>query len=304
VGSTTTFPLATFPATVRNGPRKPFAVCFLLIPVLFVRSFWFSVTRRLVLLVGGLGLLAPAVPAQQSGDDRRSPVRTPPDRPRQRFEAANEAYVQNQYERAVNHYQALLDDGYASAALYHNLGNAAVRLDRTGVAVWAYEKARRLRPDDPRLQHNLDYVRRRAGLPQVGLPPRGLPALVAGWSPVFLFGTGLLLLTGGLIGAVLRAGAGRRLAWRAPVAWGPVTAGLLLAATALGTSYVQVYDRRAVVTNGAVALRPSPDSSARADSTLKGGTMVEVQAPQKQWRRVRLGNGTVGWVPASGIREI
>lgn len=201
-------------------------------------------------------------------------------------------------------YRALLDDGYASAALYHNLGNAYVRLDRTGPAVWAYEKARHLRPDDPRLRHNLEYVRRRAGLPEVGLPPRGLAALVAGWPPLLLFLGGVLLLSAGLVAATLKADADWYAAWRLPIVWGPVAAGLLLVVTALGTSSLQAQDRRAVVMDETVSLRASPDDTAESDSTLKGGTMVEVWASQNSWRRVRLGDGTVGWLPETALSEI
>ena len=256
-----------------------------------VRLFWAALPSQFVLLAAVLvGSVAP--------------VLGQPDGLRQRFEAANEAYAQGRYEQAVTEYRALLDDGSASAALYHNLGNAFVRLDRTGRAVWAYERARTLRPDDPRLRHNLEYVRRRAGLPPVGLPPRGLAALVAGWPPLLLFGGGLLLLTAGLVGAVLWADSEQGMAWRAPAVWGPVVAGGLLVAAALGTSFLQAQNRRAVVTTESVSLRAAPTPSAATDSTLKGGTMVELRQGQDQWWRVRLGDGTVGWLPVSGVSEV
>jgi cytochrome c-type biogenesis protein CcmH/NrfG len=246
---------------------------------------------RLALLVGTLVWIVAPAAAQ-------------PDRLLRQFEAANEAYIQGKHEQAVETYRALLDAGHTSAALYHNLGNAYVRLDRVGPAVWAYERARRLRPDDPRLRHNLAYVRRRAGLPPIGPPPRGLAALVDGWSPLLLFVGGLLLLGAGLIGAVFEAGAGRTLAWRPPIAWGPVAVGLLLVAAALGTSYVQAHEHRAVVMNEAVPLRTTPADTAASDSTLQEGTMVEMQTSRAQWQRVRLGNGTAGWIPARVLSEV
>jgi len=256
-----------------------------------VCSFWSLLAPRLVLIVGALGLVAASAAAQ-------------PDSLRRQFEAANEAYAEGRYEQAVETYRTLLNGGHASAALYHNLGNAYVRLDRTGPAVWAYEKARHLRPDDPRLRHNLEYVRRRAGLPEVGLPPRGLAAVVAGWSPLLLFLGGVLLLSAGLVAAILRADADQYVAWRLPIAWGPIAAGLLLVVTALATSSLQAQDRRAVVMDETVSLRASPDQAAAADSTLTGGTMVEVRTSQSSWRRVRLGNGTVGWLPETALGEI
>ena len=138
----------------------------------------------------------------------------------------------------------------------------------------------------------------------MGLPPRGLAALVAGWSPLLLFLGGVLLLSAGVVAAILKANADPYGAWQLPIAWGPVAAGLLLVVTALGTSSLQAQDRRAVVTNETVSLRASPDQAAAADSTLKGGTMVEVRTSQNSWRRVRLGDGTVGWLPETALSEI
>lgn len=247
--------------------------------------------RLLVLLTGGLGLVV-------------APVLAQPDSLARHFEAAGEAYAQDRYEEAVGHYRRILDAGVESGALYHNLGNAYVRLDRVGPAIWAYENGRRLRPADPRLRHNLEYVRRREGLPLSGLPPRGLAALVAGWSPLFLFGIGWLLLCGGLIAAVFRAGPDRLFAWRGPGSWGPVGAGLLLVAVALGTSSVQGQSTRAVVVAEQVPVRGAPEDAAAPDTTLQEGSMLEVEVRREPWVRVRLGNGTVGWVLVRAVREV
>jgi len=247
--------------------------------------------RLLAVIFGGLGLII-------------SPASAQPASVAQQFEAANEAYAQGQYEEAVENYRTILEDGHASAALYHNLGNAYLRLDRTGPAVWAYERGRRLQPEDPRLQHNLEYVRRRAGLPRRGPSSRGLEALVAGWSPLVVFGLGVLLLCVGGLGAAVRGGAGRMLAWEAPVAWGPMAAGLLLVVLAVGTSYVQAQGRRAVVMDEAVSLRPTPADTAAADTTLPSGTMVDLRSRQREWWRVRLGDRTEGWVASSAVEEI
>jgi tetratricopeptide (TPR) repeat protein len=249
------------------------------------------VLRRLMLLVGGLGLaVAPAV--AQPGDLLR------------RFEAANEAYAKGQYEQAVEGYRMVLDAGYASGALYHNLGNAYARLDRVGPAVRAYEKARRLRPDDPRLRHNLEHVRRRAGLPLRGLPPRGLAVVVEGWSPLLLFGGGVLVLGIGGLAVVFRDEWLRHLGGSASVGWGLGGVGLLLIVVALGTSFVQDRERRAVVLKENVPLRTAPEEAAPPDTTLPAGGMLEVQARSPEWARVRLPDRTDGWVPVRAIGDV
>lgn len=230
-----------------------------------------------------------------------------PDRLDRAFEQGTAAYRQGQYDRAVAHYRTVLDAGYASAALYYNLGNAYARLDRPGPAIRYYEKARRLRPDDPRLRHNLEQVRRRAGVYPNRLgqgPSRILGTLVQGWSPLILFGTGLLLLGGGLVAAVRSARPNRSVPWCHPRVWGLLAGGLFLVAGALGTSYVQSLDRRAVVVASEAPVRAAPNSEARPDTTLPEGAMVEMQDRRDQWQKVRLADGTTGWVPSRALGEV
>jgi len=230
-----------------------------------------------------------------------------PDRLDRAFERGTAAYRQGQYDRAVRHYRAVLDSGYASAALYHNLGNAYARLERPGPAIRYYEKARRLRPDDPRLRHNLEQVRRRAGVypdPLGQGPSRLLGTLVKEWSPLIPFGAGLLLFGGGLVAAVWGARPDRPVPWRRPHVWGPLAGGLVLVAVALGTSYAQSLDRRAVVVASEAPVRAAPDSEAAPDTTLSEGAMVEMQDRRAQWQKVRLADGTTGWVSAEALGAV
>ena len=230
-----------------------------------------------------------------------------PDRLDRSFERATAAYRQGQYARAVERYRGILDSGYASGALYYNLGNAYVRLDRLGPAIRYYEKARRLWPDDPRLRHNLEQARRRAGVYPERLgqgPPQTLADLVRGGSPLALFGVGGLLFGIGLVAAVFvgRLGAGNR--ERHLLAWGAVVGGLLLVGAALGISHVQSRHMRAVVVADTAALREAPNAEAVPDTTLPEGRLVEVRARREQWRRVRLADGTTGWVPAGALGDV
>ncbi|MFB6247206.1 MAG: tetratricopeptide repeat protein [Salinibacter sp.] len=231
----------------------------------------------------------------------------PPDSLDQIYERATAAYRQGQYARAATLYRDVLETGHASGALYYNLGNAYVRLGRLGPAIRYYEKARRLRPNDPRLRHNLEQARRRAGVypEQLGQgPPRTLADLVRAWPPWLLLGSGALLLGGGLVAAAVGTGPDRPDAWRRPAVWGPVAGGLLLAAVALSTSYVQSLRGRAVVVDDTVAVRATPSAEAAADTTLPEGTLVEVRRRRAQWRAVRLADGTTGWVPAQALGDV
>lgn len=232
------------------------------------------------------------------------PAAAQPDSLEQQFEAATAAYEQGQYAEAEETYRALLDSGVTNGALYYNLGNAYVRLDRTGQAIRYYEKARRLRPNDPRVQHNLEQAQRRAGVYPSRLPPRGLQGIVQGWSPLALFVAGGLLLGSGLVGAVVWTRPRRLDALRHPVVWGPVLAGLLLALAGMGTSYLQSLDARAVVVADQTSLYAAPGEKRAPDTTLTEGTLVEVRARRPEWTEVRLGDGHTGWVAAPTLGDV
>jgi hypothetical protein len=79
---------------------------------------------------------------------------------------------------------------------------------------------------------------------------------------------------------------------------------VLLVFVAMGTSYVQVHERRAVVLNRDVPLRTSPDEAAVPDTTLPAGAMLEVRTRRTEWVQVRLLNRTVGWMPARALGDV
>jgi hypothetical protein len=255
--------------------------------VLHSVSFWF----RLGLLLGGLALWGAPAAAQKGSAPSR-------------FETANEAYAQGQHKRAVDGYRAVLDAGQASVALYHNLGNAYVRLGRTGPAVWAYEKARQLCPADPRLRHNLRYVRGQAGLPQGARLARGPALFRGGWWPLLLFWGGALALGVGLFVATGRADADQWVVWRTGTVQGAVGGGLLLLVVSLGGSVLHTSESWAVAIDGSVSVRRGPAPTATADTTLPEGAVLQIRRPQGTWVRVQLRDRTSGWVPRQALRQL
>jgi len=247
--------------------------------------------RWLALIFGCTVLLCGRAVAQPNSLDRQ-------------FDLANDAYEQGQYTRATEGYEKILNTGYASAALYYNLGNAYVRLDRLGQAIRYYEKAKRLRPNDPRIQHNLEQAQRQAGVYPGQLPPRGLAGLMQDWSPLALFVAGWLLLGSGLAVAVVWTRPGRAGVGGHPLVWGPVVGSLLLVAVALGTSYVQSTQQRAVVVADRAPLRTAPDRDVASDTTVAEGTLLDVRGRRAQWTEVRLADGTSGWVPSRALGDV
>ena len=74
------------------------------------------------------------------------------------FEKGNAAYNAGNYEKAVEFYEAVLDSGTHSAALYFNLGNSYYRLNQVAESIYYYEKAKQLDAKDPDIEFNSSFA--------------------------------------------------------------------------------------------------------------------------------------------------
>lgn len=74
------------------------------------------------------------------------------------FEKANSAYADDEFEQAVKLYDSVLADGFVSAELYFNLGNAYFNQNDLANAIYHYEKALQYNPSDQDIQENLEIA--------------------------------------------------------------------------------------------------------------------------------------------------
>ena len=73
---------------------------------------------------------------------------------------ANEMYAQGKYQDAAIVYENILKQGYESAELYFNLGNAYYKQNVIATAILNYEKALQLSPNDDDIKYNLELANR------------------------------------------------------------------------------------------------------------------------------------------------
>ena len=68
---------------------------------------------------------------------------------------ANKVLIAENYNDAIVKYESILKDGYESAELYYNLGNAYYRSEQLGKSIWAYSNALDIAPRNRDVAHNL-----------------------------------------------------------------------------------------------------------------------------------------------------
>ena len=77
------------------------------------------------------------------------------------FSDGNKSYNNGEFDDAVQVYEDILNQGFYSADLYYNLGNAYYRLEDFGNARWSYEMGSSIEPRDRDIIHNLTLVKQK-----------------------------------------------------------------------------------------------------------------------------------------------
>ena len=222
------------------------------------------------------------------------------------FEAAGRQFLASENERdylkAAQQYQALLDQGFESGALWFNLGNCFLKAGHSGRALAAYRQAQRFRPRDPYLAANLtqaltDRARleedQRALLEHILFWQRWLSTPQKAWLTLalatlaFLLAVTNLLISGRARGLLLRG------AWL-----------VILLSGVAGFSYaVDVYDQEfvehGVLTEAVVARKGASETYEPAfTEALEEGVEFDVVRRQGEWLLIELSSDLTGWVPA------
>jgi tetratricopeptide (TPR) repeat protein len=75
--------------------------------------------------------------------------------------SAGKAYSKQDYNKAIELYKKVIDNGYKSFELYYNIGNSYFKLNQLPFAILYFEKAKKLNPADEDIKFNLTIANRR-----------------------------------------------------------------------------------------------------------------------------------------------
>ena len=228
----------------------------------------------------------------------------------ERWEAGNKAYIEGNYEQAIEEYKAILDGGEYSMKLYYNLANAYFKTGAIGKSILYYNKALRIAPSQEDVRHNLAIAEaqtkdRISVIPEFFLN-RWLRTLrnsmsCTAWSIASLVSFALLLVFALLF---LLAS---RIRWRKAGFYGALCGFLLFLVTtsfAVSSRNDMLQHDEAIVMGTAISVKSSPDRSATDLFVLHEGTKVSVLSEVDEWREITIADGKKGWVEDKNIEEI
>lgn len=215
------------------------------------------------------------------------------------FGTANVAYQEKGYTTAITQYQSILQQGYQSAELHYNLGNAYYRTQQLGKAVLHYERAARLAPNDKDIKHNLSIVNA-----QIEDKLETLPNffLIDGWNSLRQQLSSNTWAVMGIVFFWLAMAA--LIVWqigqtRTQRKWGFFIGITLLFISILPISLAVANtkdSKQAIVIAKETMLKSSPDDLSASVLLLHEGLKVNLLDKIGDWYKVRLPNGDEGWL--------
>ncbi len=226
------------------------------------------------------------------------------------LQKGNPYYREGAYDKAIDEYKKLVDEGYVGTYLFYNLGNAYYRIGKIGYAILYYEKALILSPSDEDVNHNLDFahlstVDRIQPLPRFFLFDwwEALLGLfsINGWAyAVFV----LYLLVIMLVGAYSYS----KTVKQQKVFFFSGIAGVFLLAFSISLLVIKV-NRKAILKSGViieqvVTVKFSPDPQSTDAFIIHEGLKVNLEDQLDKWVKIRLADGKVGWIQQNYVEQI
>jgi tetratricopeptide (TPR) repeat protein len=262
-----------------------------------------SVRRRLPGIAPRIALLLVLIHAGVARADRTDEA----------WRRGNDAYLHGDYAGAAAAYQELDRQGLVSADLYFNLGDAYYRQGNLGRAIWAFERAAALDPDDDDARYNLTQARKTADrrahdkIEGADRDPLWM-RIVTGLGPAtetWLFVSVYLAFFVALALRWIR----RRSSDHHAHALLTATASILGVAALLsglllgGRAYL---DRipSGVILPDAVAVKEGADANYRTSFELHAGLRVRLLDRDQDWLRIRLPNDLEGWVRTQDVGRL
>ena len=223
------------------------------------------------------------------------------------FDVANAAYADGRYEEAATLYQSLLDE-QEDATLYYNLGNARFKQGELAQAILNYERALRLQPNNKDAQYNLAFAQSRITdniVEQDFFLSAWARAIRNNLRERTWLGLSIGLFILGLVGLLLfllgREPWIRKTAFH--TAWLALLFLLITGLNAYSLHQRDTLRNEAIITQGVVNAKSSPDRSGTDLFTLHEGTKVTIRETLGEWCNIRVGNNE-GWIKQQNMERI
>lgn len=221
------------------------------------------------------------------------------------LDEAHLLFERGETEQAMELYVRVAQSGFASPAVWANAGTAAYRAGDVGRSVLYYSRALHLDPTYDRALRSLEFVSPATNVYATGQRDalRGLLLRTPPMVWILLGQAIFLLLCFALAKSIAAVNRERRGHWLAVLGWSAVFAIIFVGVGGLNY-YLRVSHADAVVVVDRAIARSEPRAEATGQLELPAGTIVEILEYRPDFLRVRLADGSGGFISRDQIEAI
>lgn len=223
----------------------------------------------------------------------------------QEFAKANLYYNESKYDTALVIYQRIIDAGYVSSPLLYNIGNTYFKLRNYPMAILNYEKALKIDPTNEEVKQNLAIANalitdKIEPMPEFFMKKWwrniGNSLSANGWATLSIILFAVLLLSLFLY-LTTRSYGLKKTTFFTNI----LLVLLCLCSVIFASQKKNRMESRdeAIVITPTITIKSSPSQSGVDLFVLHEGTKVEILDGTDNWDKIRIADGSVGWMPSS-----
>ncbi len=226
------------------------------------------------------------------------------------FAAANKLYQQEKYIEALDQYQQIEKQQLESASLYFNMANIYYRTNQVAPAVYYYEKALKLDPNDEDIKVNLEFANRMI-LDNIEPIPNSLwenfmdsvilRFTYETWSKIAV-GLAFVFALLFLMYHFSYSTGKKRIYFISSILT------VIFVTTSLFFAYRNKHfvdnNIEAIIFSPAAQVKNAPTNSSEVYFELHEGTKVLILETLDNWKKIKIADGKMGWITTDNLKEI
>jgi hypothetical protein len=218
------------------------------------------------------------------------------------FEIANDNYNKGEYEQSIALYDSLLSNSVESAELYYNLGNAWYKLDEIPKAILYYEKAKKIEPNNADIIYNLNLANTKIAdrievVPVFFLKTWWFNMLNTfnekQWT-IINISMFLVFLVFIIILLTTKKPSLKKLSFSFAIIF--IILSFVSGLIGYRSYQIKTKHSTAIIFTPTVNIKSAPDDKSSTIFILHQGTKVKLLDETPNWQKVKIGNGSEGWL--------
>lgn len=223
------------------------------------------------------------------------------------FAKANAYYNDSKYDSALIIYNRILDEGFNSSQLYYNMGNTYFKMRNIPMAILYYEKSLKIDPRNEDAKKNIEIANALITDKIEPLPVffmtrwwrnTGNILSADGWTVFSIIVFVVLLLALFLYFTARTKTVKKSMFFTTIIAVVLFITSTIFAANK--SKYIRTLDE-AIIIKPTITVKSSPSSSGVDLFVLHEGTKVEIEESEESWSKIKVADGSVGWLTEDAL---